>query len=180
LALTGVPALPESLALLWAVVAAGLDVRQHRIPNWLTYSGMLTGLAVQLALFGWRGFFSGLTGGLFAGGIFLVFFVARAMGGGDVKLVTALGCFTGWPDTAYLLIAIALSGGVLALVHVVTRGRLWATVRNVGGVLKHHVTTGLRQHPEINLDNPRAARMPYGLAIAAGMAYWFTRVVFWR
>ena len=178
--MTDASVLPVSLGLLWAAVAAGVDVWQHRIPNWLTYSGMAVGLAVQFALFGLKGLVSGLAGALFAGGIFLVFFVAKAMGGGDVKLVTALGCFVGWPEMAQVLIATALAGGALAIVYMVRHRRVKSTLRNVGVILRHHATAGMQQHPSVNLENPQALRMPYGLAIAAGMAYWFTRVVFWR
>lgn len=168
------------VGLLWALTAAVVDVRHHRIPNWLTYSGMIVGLGAQLVLSGPRGLVSGLAGALFAGGIFLVFFLARAMGGGDVKLVTALGCFVGWPDIGQVLIAIAIAGGILAIVYMVWHRRIVATLRNVAAVLQHHATAGIEQHPSVNLGNPRALRMPYGLAIAAGMVYWFTRVLYWR
>jgi hypothetical protein len=37
----------------------------------------------------------------------------------------------------------------------------------------------LQTHPELNLDNPTALRMPYGLAIAAGTLYALL-LILWR
>jgi len=67
----------------------------------------------------------------------------------------------------------ALAGGVMALVYAAYRGRLWVTLSNVGAVMRFHASSGLRPHPEANLDNPEALRMPYGLAIAVGTLYAF-------
>jgi pheromone shutdown protein TraB len=54
-------------ALTIAIVGAIKDVRVQRIPNWLTYSGLIAALVVRLGLGGWTGLRSGLAGMLFAG-----------------------------------------------------------------------------------------------------------------
>jgi len=45
-----------------------------------------------------------------------------------------------------------------------------------------HAQQGLQTHPTVNLDNPGAVRMPYGLAFAAGTLYWAisTQLQLWR
>lgn len=179
-ALTSFSDLLIAWAFLWALVAAVFDVRFHRIPNWLTYSGMLAALAARLTFLGMPGLVSGLVGGLFAGGIFLLFFMVRAMGGGDVKLIAALGTLVGWPVAVELLIATAMAGGLLAIGFMIFQGKVSSTLRNLGAVLKHHATQGVRQHPSVNLDNPEAARMPYGLAMAAGALFCFSRALLGR
>src|SRR5689334_131151 len=65
-----------------AVTAAISDVRERRIPNWLTYPAMLAGLALQAAVHGWHGVLLGLGGALLFGGLFLIFHLVRAMGAG--------------------------------------------------------------------------------------------------
>jgi len=55
------------VALLLAVVAAIIDVQHHRIPNWLTYPGIVLGLAMRGILFGWKGLLSAVAGCLLAG-----------------------------------------------------------------------------------------------------------------
>jgi prepilin peptidase CpaA len=166
-------------ALLVAAIAAVIDVRQHRIPNWLTYPGIVMGIVLRWSFFGWRGLGSAVAGCVLAGGIVFLFYLVRAMGAGDVKLLAAIGSLVGPSDGVVVLAATAISGGVLALFYVMFRRRLGATLRNVGSVLTFHSWNGLRAHPELNLDNPSALRMPYGLAIATGTLYAFL-TTWWR
>ena len=168
-----------SLALALAVAAAVFDVRQRRIPNWLTYPGIVVGVVLRGMLLGWRGAVGALAGCLLAGGIFLLFYLVRAMGAGDVKLAAAIGSLLGPGDAVVMLLATALSGGVLAIVYTLYRRRMRTTVRNLGAALQFHAWAGVQAHPELNLDNPVALRMPYGLAIAAGTLYVFL-TMWWR
>ena len=168
-----------AIALALAGTAAVFDVRQGRIPNWLTYPGIVSGVVLRGLLLGWKGAGSAVVGCLLAGGVFLLFYLVRAMGGGDVKLAAALGSIIGPGNAVVMLVATALCGGVLALVYAMCGHRIRATVRNLGTVLRFHAWAGMRAHPELNLDNPVALRMPYGLAIVAGTLYAFL-AVWWR
>lgn len=163
-----------------AVVAAITDVRARRIPNRITYPAMLAGLALQLAAYSWRGLLLGLEGGFLFGGVFLLFFIVRAMGAGDVKLATALGCIIGPAASLRVLFATALAGGAMAIFVMVFTGRVLRTLRNTLSVVGFHAVHGLRTHPEVNLDNPTAVRLPYGLAFAAGTLYWAIVSQLWR
>ena len=166
-------------ALLISVVAAVIDLRQHRIPNWLTYSGLLLGVAMRGVFLGWKGLLSALLGCLLAGGVMLVFYMVRAMGAGDVKIMAAIGAWIGPREAVNVLLATAICGGVLAIAYAIYRKRMVSTLRNVGSVLRFHAWAGVQSHPELNLDNPSALRMPYGLAIALGALYAFTASM-WR
>src|SRR5271157_907048 len=154
-----------------AITAAVLDVEQHRIPNWLNYAGVLLGLTLRCVYFGWRGLGTAVAGALMAGGIMLVFYGVRAMGAGDVKLMAAIGSLVGPRRAVVVVLATAIFGGVMALFYAAYRGRMGTTLRNVGSVVRFHAWGGMQAHPELNLDNPAALRMPYGLAIAAGTLY---------
>lgn len=167
------------VALTLAVVAAILDVRNHRIPNWLTYPGIVLGFALRGAMFGWKGLLGSVEGLFLTGGIMLVFYAVRAMGAGDVKLMAALGSIVGPSHAIVLLLATAICGGILGIVYALLRGRIGSTLKNVGSVLRFHAWAGLQAHPELNLDNPAALRMPYGLAIALGALYAFL-AIWWR
>jgi prepilin peptidase CpaA len=166
-------------ALAVAVAAAVIDVQQRRIPNWLTYPAIGIGVLLRAYYFGWHGLLTALGGCLLAGGIVFFFYAVRAMGAGDLKLLAALGTMVGPGDALIILMATALAGGVMALIYAAYRGRLRGTLVNVGTVMKFHVSSGLKAHPEANLDNPDALRMPYGLAIAAGAFYAFV-TAWWR
>jgi prepilin peptidase CpaA len=151
-----------------ALVGSVFDVKSRRIPNFITFPSILLGLAMHLALGGWRQFLSSLAAGLICGVVFLLFYIAGGMGAGDVKLITAVGCIAGMPHVAYLLVLTALSGGVMAVVLALSRGRLQQTIMNVGAIASHHSHAGLRPHPDINLSNVSTLRLPYALAIAGG------------
>ena len=53
------------IALAVAITAAVWDIKQRRIPNWLTYPGIGLGVALRGLLFGWKGLGSAVDG-LFA------------------------------------------------------------------------------------------------------------------
>ena len=79
--------------------AAVWDFRQNRIPNWLTLSAIPAGILWNT----WVGGFSGLQmslGGFAVGfGILFILFATGGGGGGDVKLMGALGAWVGVSTT---------------------------------------------------------------------------------
>lgn len=161
-----------ALAVAVGICAAITDVRARRIPNRLTYSAMVAGLILQGILYGWKGMLLGVEGGLLFGGLFMLFYMIRAMGAGDVKLAAALGSIVGISATLPVMLATVWAGAALAICFMVLSGRVVETLRNTLWVTGFHVQHGLQVHPVVNLDNPAGGRMPYGLAFAAGTAYW--------
>jgi prepilin peptidase CpaA len=168
-----------ALAVAVGICAAITDVKARRIPNRLTYSAMVAGLVLQGILYGWKGLLLSVEGGLLFGGVFLLFYLVRAMGAGDVKLAAALGSIVGVSATLPVMLATALAGGALAICFMVLSGRVVETLRNTLWVTGFHVQHGLQVHPVVNLGNPAGLRMPYGLAFAAGTAYWALSSGWW-
>ncbi len=156
-----------------AIIGAVTDVRSHRIPNWLTYSGLSVALAVRGIGQGWRGLGVGLAGLLVGGGIFFLLFLVRGMGAGDVKLMAAVCAWVGFHNTLTVLIATAIAGGVLAIVYMVFFKRVIGTFKNLWTLLSFHLSSGIRPHPELNLQTSQGIRLPYGVAIALGTIYTF-------
>ena len=93
------------------------------------------------------------------------------MGAGDVKLITAVGCFVGPGVALEIVLASAIAGGIFAIIFALWQGRLRAVLVNVVDLVKFHAVAGAEVHPSLNLSNPQAARLPYGVAIAAGVLY---------
>ncbi len=124
------------------VIAAFTDFRSRQIANWLTGA-----IALAAPLFWWS---SGL--GLWPDvavqiGLAMIAFAAlaglfalRVMGGGDVKLLSALALWIAPSDYLAMLIVMALVGGVLTLIV-----GSWNVMRRQAGRLS----------------------VPYGIAIAA-------------
>lgn len=163
-----------------ASLGAVPDMRTGRIPNWLTYSGLLAGLLLRLGLSRWPGLRGGLLGVLIGGGLFYVLMIVGGMGGGDVKLMAAVSAWAGVAQIFLVLIATAIAGGILALFYVFFRKQVWQTLRNSIELMRHHLTRGLRPHPELNVHQQGSVRIPYGLAIALGTLYCLSQTLSWR
>lgn len=151
-----------------AVIGAIHDLRSRRIPNPLTGSCILIGLSLHFILGGFSGLGHSLLGGVLAGAAFLLLFVVGGMGGGDVKLMTAVGCLSGSLHVEMILISTALIGAIIAVALACSRGKLRSTLSNVIQLTGHHAARGLTAHPELNLSNPNTLRLPYALPIALG------------
>ena len=164
-----------------AAAAAWWDWRTRRIPNALTVSALGAALVLR-AVAG----LPELGGGLLGAGIcFLVslpFFLARGLGGGDVKLVTAFGAFLGPERLLPALAATALVGAGMALMAMIRHGVVKRTFWNLYFIL---LTLGRRTFrgwktgdeeatAPVTLDTPGAVTVPYGVAMSAGALYgWF-------
>jgi len=80
-----------------AAIATWTDVRSRRIPNLLTGPALLLGLLVHLVVEGLPGLGQAALGALVAGGLMLPGWLLKWKGGGDVKLVAAVGAWFAWP-----------------------------------------------------------------------------------
>ena len=104
-----------AIALLGAAIS---DLRTRLIHNWLTF-----GIAAAAPAFWWAtglslwpGVAAQLALGVAAFAVLAGLFAAGAMGGGDVKLLTALALWLPWQPFLKLIVIMALLGGVLTLV----------------------------------------------------------------
>jgi prepilin peptidase CpaA len=163
-----------------ALVGAVTDVRSARIPNSLTYSAALAALGLRVALLGLYGLKSGALGMLLAGGLFLFLFVLGAMGGGDMKLMAAVGAWVGSEEVMTLILAAALAGGVLAIGRIIFRNMLGETLRNTIRLIFYRFTSGMQPHPELNVQAPGSQRVPFGVAIAVGALSCAGNAIWWR
>jgi len=133
--------LPGLLALM-LLAACWYDIRSRTIPNELSIAAAL--LAIP---FWWASGLSmpdvalqiGVAALVF--GLFAIAFVVGAMGGGDVKLVSAVALWLPWPAVVALLVIMSLAGGALT----------------VALLIRHRLARS-----EARLE------IPYGLAIAFG------------
>ena len=159
------------------LVAAGLDLRTRRIPNWLTVSGFAMALAFRLPQ-GGGAFFDGLAAGLIAFAISLPFFALGGLGGGDVKLLAAVGAFLGIDRLWTALFVTAIVGGALALVAVIQQRRLGTTIANLYMVMRslrskeaYTGWKGEKGDAPLTIRSAGVITRPYAVAIAAGALY---------
>jgi len=161
--------------LLYLVLGAALaislvtDLRSRLILDVVTLPTAAIALGVRFALVGWGGDWglaSGLVGAVIGLGVFLAPAWLGGMGMGDVKLMGAVGAALGLRLLPQALVAVALAGGLLALVVMIRAGAVGRTLRRVALLL---LPAALRRRL-----GPAAVEepifLPYGVAIAAGTA----------
>ena len=149
------------------LIAVIYDIRFHRIPNWLTFPSMVTGIAYHTYMKGTQGFIFSIEG-LFLGlAIFMVFYLSAGMGAGDVKLMAAVGGLLGPKGVFMAFIGTALIGGIYAIILLTLHGHLKETVKRYGAILKMFVFTGKFMYfpPE---KREKLPLMAYGVAITFG------------
>jgi len=156
--------LPAVIGLL--AVAAYTDCRWRLIHNGLTLPAIAVGLMLHVASQGWMGLAWGLLGLAAGCGLMMIPFTFGQMGGGDVKLMAALGSLLGAYAILNVFLYTTLAGGVLALVYAACRKEGFSTLRRAG-----QLATGLlkwRRDAGAPPDSADALTIPYGVAIAIG------------
>lgn len=156
------------LALAVAVVGALWDVRTRRVPNVLTFGTSVVALLLHMALGGWAGMAWSLAGWVAGCAVFLPFFLLRGMGGGDVKLVAALGACLGPILVLWVAMWAAIAGGALGVVVALYHGYLRRAVANVGSLVVTWMATGVRPLPEMTLERSSGPRLAYAVPILIG------------
>lgn len=147
------------------IAAIYTDLRWSRIPNWLTFSAMGIGILIHTSIGGLQGALSSLAGLGVGMGLFLLPYVCKAIGAGDVKLMATIGSILG-PFGALSVAALSvLAGGVYALGAMGYQWGLVATSRKLAfATYGAFVTSGATGVGNLQLP----FKLRYGLAIAAG------------
>jgi prepilin peptidase CpaA len=162
-----------------AVIAGWTDWRSRRIPNWLTVSGALIGLAVNVMVGRWSGLTTSLKGLGLGLALLLPFVLVRSLGAGDWKLAGALGAFAGpGPLTDWLVWSVFVAG-IMALALVIYKGRVRQTLANIGHIIGSLVTFRLPGE-RVSLDNPDSLKIPYGVALSLTVLAYGTAQVWGR
>ncbi len=157
-----------------ASIACAIDLRERRIPNWLTFGAALAGIAYQLYMHGMEGFWAGGAGWLVGIAVFFAPFALGGLGAGDVKLVAALGAWLGPVEIVWLALYTAIAGAVLAICVSLARGYLRQAMSNIWLLLMHWRLEGFRPLPEMTIHHGKGPKLAYGVAIFAG-----TMVTIW-
>jgi prepilin peptidase CpaA len=154
------------------IIAATTDLRARRIPNWLTITLLVSGIAQSFTPMGLVTPNQALLGAMVGLVIPLVLHMLGGLAAGDVKLLCGIGAWVGPRTIVLVLAAAALTGLVLVLLQCTIQGRLGILMRNTGLLivslinlprlgLKHVIETGQRCQ---SVNKP----MPYALTVLVG------------
>ena len=174
----------DYILLLLLALAVFFDISRKKIPNLLTLPSILLGLIIYFLSGGLQGLLSGFAGLTVGIALFFIPFALGGMGGGDVKLMGAIGALKGVEFILYTALYTALAGGFIALIYLLLSGQLFQLFKKTFFVAASYFFKVLYfrlRNPyfnhlsvyysarlgEIQLQFKRTA-LPYGIAIAIG------------
>ncbi len=188
------PTLQWGVVILASIIAAMTDLASRRIPNWLTFPLLLSGL-VHAGIVGsqttgiWAGLLDGFSAMLLLAFPYVILFFLRG-GGGDAKLMGAIGAWIGLVNGLVVLGCVCASGVILAIAFAAMHGYAGQALANVRGIAYGLVSSVISQGK--GSDSHDAAiksaapspesmmQMPYGLAIVVGVCISAAGVMLWR
>lgn len=157
------------------IVAAWIDGKELRVPNWITFPMVLSGLVFCTYTAGWSGLGAGLIGMSVGLLTLLPLYAVGGMGAGDVKLMAGIGAWLGWEITFYAFCVSTVVGAIMAVCMALYKKSFkkhydnfllialeWMQVRNP------------RELSKIAADRkPSMLLLPYGIPICIGSIGYF-------
>jgi prepilin peptidase CpaA len=162
----------NAVVVTFVLTAATGDARWRKIPRAFTTAGLVAGLGYHIyrgfSHGVWTDFASSAVACIMGFAIGLTFFQLGAIGGGDVKLITALGAMLGLKQWLFAMEVAILAAAAIALVQALRRGLLRQTFVNIIATFRWVLARGAQAHPVINVGNSAMLRAPFGVAAAVG------------
>ncbi|MBW3542199.1 MAG: A24 family peptidase [Planctomycetes bacterium] len=163
------------LVCLVLIVAAYIDGRQLRVPNWLTFPMVLSGLVYGLVAGGWLGLWDGFLGMVVGLACLLPLYAVGGMGAGDVKLLAGVGAWLGPQITFYAFCVSSIVGALMAVAMVAYRRTFRKHYENFVVILTEWMT--VKNPAELaKIAAERKSQMfllPYGIPICIGSIAYF-------
>jgi prepilin peptidase CpaA len=166
---------------LLVVPAALFDLKERRVPNWITLPGVLVAIALNAFLYETPGLWLALKGMGLAMLVYLPLYMLRGMGAGDVKLMAAVGAAAGWANWIGIMFLTALFGGISALFLVLWRRQLHSTMKNIQFIIRSllHRQAPHMADPALDVKSDKAIRLPHAIAIAFGTLGYLLAAAVW-
>lgn len=157
------------------IIAAWIDGRELRVPNWITFPMILAGLVYSTSIGGIGGLGAGVLGmcvGLLS---LLPLYAVGGMGAGDVKLMAGIGAWLGWEITLAAFCVSTVVGALMAVVMVLWTKSMKHHYENILLILSEWMV--IRNPVELSRiaaeRKPRMLLLPYGIPICVGTIGYF-------
>jgi prepilin peptidase CpaA len=166
---------PVWLVTVTLVVAAIIDGRKLKVPNWLTFPMILSGLIYGFEVGGMAGLRASFIGTLVGLGLLLPAYAIGGMGSGDVKLLAGVGAWIGAADTFYAFCVSAVIGGIIAIAMVLLRREWRRHKEQFVTILGEMITIGSPSELSAIAAKRKSSMLllPYGIPIAIGTIIYF-------
>lgn len=164
---------PYAVMVIMLIVAAVTDFRTGKIYNWVTYPALAAGLIGHTLVGGLGGsevslgLAWSLAGAAAAFGPMFLAWLAGGIGGGDAKLMAAVGALAGW---TFALSAMFYGFAVAAVMAIIVMIRHKAVKQTMGRVWRFVAVASMRGKPA----DPAASdsrKIPFGIALCLGATF---------
>jgi len=157
------------------IVAAYIDGKELRVPNWITFPMVATGIAFNVWVSGWSGLGGALVGTAVGLICLLPLYSVGGMGAGDVKLMAGMGAWLGGWTTFYAFCVSTVVGAIMAVCMVIYSGRIKQHYANFLMILTEWLQ--IRDPKELSKlaaeRKPTMFLLPYGIPICIGSIGYF-------
>ncbi len=152
------------------LLASWIDYKARKVPNWLNAAIALAGFGVQFGYHGTEGLSTGALGLLVGFGVLIVPWLMHGMGAGDVKLMAAIGVWFGPLMTLVSFALGAVIGGVVAIIMIVSSGRLGHAIMNFQTIMVKvsNSKTVFSEYGGAKTFGDTSQLLPYGVPLTAG------------
>lgn len=152
------------LCMVLLFAATIIDIRSMRIPNFLTVTFALLGLAIGFIQQNFFMHFLGICFGLL---FFLLPYAKGILGAGDVKLMAAIGSIMGFPFILYNSLIVLISGGIISAFFIIYQNN----IRYLFGFVFTFVTSMSYMQWKSSFhvaNNSKKTAYPYSISITCG------------
>ncbi|MBM7557197.1 A24 family peptidase [Halanaerobacter jeridensis] len=137
------------------------DIKEGIIPNYFIIMLLVVGLIINIYLTGFSGLLTSISGFLLALFLFLIPFIVRGLGAGDVKLIAAIGAVKG-PGFIFInSLVVAIVGGLISVLILLKENKLEQITSLFNKLVYRIPLENLEQQKNVN-------SFPYGVAIVIG------------
>lgn len=152
------------------LLASWIDYKAKKVPNWLNATLAAVGFGVQFYFHGTSGLSAGGLGLLVGFGVLIVPWAMHGMGAGDVKLMAAIGVWFGPMMTLVAFGLGAVIGGIMAVIMILSNGRLWNAAANLQTILVKvsNTKTIFSEFGGTKSFGNTSQLLPYGVPLTTG------------
>lgn len=140
------------------------DVRENRIPNWLTAAGLAAGGICSAVSLGDVSFIQFLLGAAAPAVLLYPLFYLHMIGAGDVKLLSAAGGFLGLTGSMACIMGSFLLGAVFSLCKCLYHKNLWIRLQYLAAYISTYLTTKTRA-PYYKKEDGNEMTIPFGVPV---------------